>query len=146
MTPYRALVVGIRRRLRHGVDSVGARSSPASMSPVGTGASGASDTSDRPGTPDPPVDLEYSVTRTELRSFAEAIVDPRDTLALPISPDGLAATIGYAIRGAGGIGHATVSRSPAGFYSPEYWQIRVEAADGRTRAILDDAVRRRREP
>ena len=49
------------------------------------------------------------------------------------SPALLAGAIATAIRRIGGSGEPSVTRSPAGLYTPEYWHIRVNGADGSTR-------------
>ena len=57
----------------------------------------------------------------------------------PVSPDRLTAAFAGAIHRAGGSGSASVSRSPAGVYTPEYWRFRIEAADTIAQGVLDRA-------
>ena len=54
----------------------------------------------------------------------------------PVSPDRLTAAFAGAIDRAGGSGSASVSRSPAGVYTPEYWRFRIEAADTIAQGVL----------
>lgn len=52
----------------------------------------------------------------------------------PLSPLGLEALLAAAISRSGGAGRPSVSRSPAGLYSPEYWRIAVADA---SRSVVD---------
>ena len=104
-----------RRRLRPVAEPV----EPAAETPVG--------------------DVILSVVRADLDRLIAALVasgvpgQPR-----PDSPARLEGALAAIIARIGGAGHPTVIRSPAGLYTPEYWHIRVEGADLRTR----DAVGR----
>jgi len=49
--------------------------------------------------------------------------------------------LGRAIETVAGTGVPSVTRRPAGVYTPETWQIEIAQADGRTRAALEGAIR-----
>jgi hypothetical protein len=100
-----------------------------------------------PAPPDPDriEDLVVALGRVELDRFVTAIAASLDPhMPRPDSPARLAGAVATALQRAGGAGRPTVTRSPAGLYSPEYWHIRVEAADRVTRATLDQLSSGRR--
>lgn len=59
----------------------------------------------------------------------------------PVSPARLQSLLATAIDHYGGAGRATVTRSPAGLYSPEYWRIAVADASRTTVEIVSLASR-----
>jgi hypothetical protein len=90
-------------------------------------------------------DLVVALGRTELDRFVTALAASLDPhMPRPDSPARLSGAIATALQRAGGGGRATVTRSPAGLYSPEYWHVRVEGADRVTRATLDQLASGRR--
>ncbi len=75
-------------------------------------------------------DLVVAFVRPDLERFVGALatfLDPR--MPRPDSPARLAGAIGTALERIGGRGQVTVTRSPAGLYTPEYWHVRIVAAD-----------------
>ena len=74
-------------------------------------------------------DVELTIPRTHLDGFTAALVGEHGLGVGPVSPDRLTAAFAGAIDRAGGSGSPSVSRSPAGVYTPEYWRFRIEAAD-----------------
>ena len=118
-----------RRRLLGDVQPVTASRNP------GTGPSGAVDPA--------PTDLAYALGRAELERAIAILVDGAgpDT-ERPDTPARLEAALRNAIERAAGRGHPTVTRRPAGLYTPESWHIEVADADDRTRAALEPALRR----
>ena len=84
-------------------------------------------------------DVELTIPRTRLDSFAAALVGEHGMGVGPVSPDRLTAAFAAAIARAGGNGSASVSRSPAGVYTPEYWRFRIEAADAIAQGVLNRA-------
>ena len=108
--------------------------------PVGATVAG----SGRPQVPQTPrpaevhLDVELTIPRTRLEIFAFALVGEQGLGVGPVSPDRLTAAFGRAIERAGGSGSPSVTRSPAGVYTPEYWRFRIEAAD----AIAQDLLKR----
>jgi hypothetical protein len=99
--------------------------------------------------PDPPepkpdevlTTVELTIPRTHLDGFTAALVGDHAIAAGPVSPDRLTAAFAGAIDRAGGSGSPSVSRSPAGIYTPEYWRFRIEAADSIAQAVLARAGR-----
>lgn len=82
-------------------------------------------------------DLAVSLVRTELdRLVATISTSLEASAARPDSPARLAGALQAAIADVDGTGFAEVTRSPAGLYTPEYWHIRVEGADPRTRDAI----------
>ena len=84
-----------------------------------------------------PSDLAVSLIRAELDRLLEAL--SRTTAAntpRPHSPALLAGALTTAIAAACGTGCPTVTRSPAGLYTPEYWHIAIEDADEATRELM----------
>ena len=86
-----------------------------------------------------------SVVRNDLERLITALsASCQPDLPRPDSPVRLATALAAVIGRVGGAGHPVVTRSPAGLYTPEYWHIRVEGADGRTR-VVRPADRRRKD-
>ena len=92
------------------------------------------------------LDVELTVPRARLDGFAAALVGEHGLGVGPLSPAGLTAAFAGAIDRAGGSGSPSVSRSPAGVYTPEYWRFRIEAADAVAQAVLDRAGKAGRAP
>jgi hypothetical protein len=86
-------------------------------------------------------DVELTIPRARLDGFAAALVGEHGLGVGPVSPDRLTAAFNGAIDRAGGTGSASVSRSPAGVYTPEYWRFRIEAADSIAQGVLARAGR-----
>lgn len=86
-------------------------------------------------------DVELTIPRAWLDGFAAALVGEHGLGVGPVSPDRLTAAFNGAIGRAGGKGSASVSRSPAGVYTPEYWRFRIEAADSIAQGVLARAGR-----
>ena len=81
--------------------------------------------------------LVVAFVRPELERFVGALamfLDP--DMPRPDSPARVAGAIGTAIERIGGKGQATVTRSPAGLYTPEYWHVRIAGADDVTRGAI----------
>jgi hypothetical protein len=100
-----------------------------------------------PPPPDPNriEDLVVALGRADLDRFISALSSSLDPhMPRPDSPARLGGALATAIERAGGHGRPTVTRSPAGLYTPEYWHIRVEAADRVTRATIDQLQSGRR--
>jgi hypothetical protein len=98
-----------------------------------------------PPDPDRIEDLVVALGRVELDRFISALASSLDPhMPRPDSPARLAGAVATALERTGGLGRPTVTRSPAGLYSPEYWHIRVEAADRVTRSTLDQLASGRR--
>ena len=82
-------------------------------------------------------DVVVSLVRSDLDQFAAALAASLDPhMARPDSPALLAGALATAIDRMGGQGRPVVTRSPAGLYTPEYWHVRINDADARTRSIL----------
>jgi hypothetical protein len=84
------------------------------------------------------LDVELTIPRARLDDFAAALAGEHGLGVGPLSPDRLTAAFAAAIDRAGGSGSPSVTRSPAGVYTPEYWRFRIEAAD----AIAQDILKR----
>jgi hypothetical protein len=98
-----------------------------------------------PPDPDRIEDLVVALGRVELDRFVSALASSLDPhMPRPDSPARLAGALTTALERTGGLGRPTVTRSPAGLYSPEYWHIRVQAADRVTRSTLDQLASGRR--
>jgi hypothetical protein len=79
-------------------------------------------------------DLALSLVRPDLeRLFSGLAASLGPGRPRPDSPALLEAALTSAIARVGGRGRPTVTRSPAGLYTPEYWHIRVDGADAATR-------------
>jgi hypothetical protein len=89
-------------------------------------------------TADPePVDVVVALVRPDLDRFASALAKSLDpSMSPPHSPALLAAALETAIDRIGGQGKPSVTRSPAGLYTPEYWHVRIRGADALTRLAL----------
>jgi hypothetical protein len=85
--------------------------------------------------------VELTIPRMRLDDFTAALVGDHAIGVGPVSPDRLTAAFAGAIDRAGGCGSPSVSRSPAGIYTPEYWRFRIEAADSIAQAVLARAGR-----
>jgi hypothetical protein len=100
----------------------------------------------RGATPPPPPDvlepgamgaIDIAFVRAELDRFVAnlaSFLDPH--MPRPDSPARLAGALTTAIDRLGGKGRATVVRSPAGLYTPEYWHVRIDGADDVTRGAI----------
>lgn len=98
-----------------------------------------------PPDPDRIEDLVVALGRVELDRFISALASSLDPhMPKPDSPARLAGALVTALERTRGLGRPTVTRSPAGLYSPEYWHIRVEGADRVTRSTLDQLSSGRR--
>jgi hypothetical protein len=87
---------------------------------------------------DVPCDVVIAVGRSDLDRLLGALVASLDPhMARPDSPRRLEGALATAIQRVGGQGIPTVVRNPAGLYTPEYWQLRIDGADGATRSALD---------
>jgi hypothetical protein len=87
---------------------------------------------------DVPCDVVIAVGRPDLDRLMGALVASLDPhMARPDSPRRLEGALATAIQRVGGHGTPVVTRSPAGLYTPESWQLRVDGADGATRSALD---------
>ena len=81
--------------------------------------------------------VDVAFVRPELERVVaslSAYLDPH--MPRPDSPARLAGALTTAIERLGGTGRATVVRSPAGLYTPEYWHVRIDGADDVTRAAI----------
>ena len=81
--------------------------------------------------------VEVAFVRAELDRVVaslSAYLDPH--MPRPDSPARLAGALTTAIERLGGKGRASVVRSPAGLYTPEYWHVRIDGADDVARAAL----------
>jgi hypothetical protein len=98
----------------------------------------------RPAPPPLPVDappdpdaLTIAFVRPELDKFVATLagyLDPH--MPRPDSPARVSGAVATAIERCGGRGRPTVTRSPAGLYTPEYWHLRIDGADARTREAI----------
>jgi hypothetical protein len=82
-------------------------------------------------------DVVVALVRPDLDRFASALaaaLDPQ--MPRPDSPALLAGALMTAIDRIGGQGHPVVTRSPAGLYTPEYWHVRINGADARSRSVI----------
>lgn len=85
--------------------------------------------------PDPRVEVvTLALARPELeRLLAGLAASLGPGRPRPDSPALLEAALASAVARMGGCGRPTVTRSPAGLHTPEYWHIRVDGADAVTR-------------
>ena len=82
-------------------------------------------------------DLSVSLVRADLDRLLATVVAAVDPgTSRPDSPALLARALASCIERVGGTGRPEVSRSPAGVHTPEYWHVRIEAADARTREAM----------
>jgi hypothetical protein len=87
--------------------------------------------------PDTIGDVVVALVRPDLDRFAGALAASLDPhMPRPDSPALLAGALATAIDRIGGQGRPVVTRSPAGLYTPEYWHVRINGADARSRSIL----------
>ena len=89
--------------------------------------------------PAPSDDVRVALTRPELERFVSALaayLDPH--MPRPDSPARLAGALTTAIERLGGTGRPSVTRSPAGLYTPEYWHVRIDGADYIARQAVAD--------
>jgi hypothetical protein len=87
--------------------------------------------------PDEIGDVVLALGRPELERFMTAITASLDpAMPRPDSPARLAGALSTVIERAGGCGHPVVTRSPAGLYTPEYWHVRLNEANGPARSAL----------
>jgi hypothetical protein len=87
--------------------------------------------------PDTIGDVVVALVRPDLDRFAGALAASLDPhMPRPDSPALLAGALATAIERIGGQGRPVVTRSPAGLYTPEYWHVRINGADARSRSIL----------
>jgi hypothetical protein len=94
-------------------------------------------TTTAPGSATGPVDLVVTLSRSELDRFVRALAALLDPdMPRPDSPARVAGAVATAIERSRGKGQATVTRSPAGLYAPEYWHIRIAGADDATRRTM----------
>jgi hypothetical protein len=89
---------------------------------------------------DETVDLTLALGRAELERLIGALADD-DGAGRPDTPARLQAALGRIIETVAGTGIPTVTRRPAGLYTPETWQIEIVHADGNTRTAVDRALR-----
>jgi hypothetical protein len=81
--------------------------------------------------------VALSLVRAELDRLIAALAASLDpSTPRPDSPARLEDALSTVIVRIGGRGRPTVTRSPAALYSPEYWHLRVEGADARTRSAV----------
>jgi len=98
-----------------------------------------------PPDPDRIEDLVVALGRVELDRFISTLASSLDPhMPRPDSPARLGGALATALERTGGLGRPTVTRSPAGLYSPEYWHIRVEGADRITRSTIEQLSSGRR--
>lgn len=103
------------------------------------------ETAPAPPDPDRIESLVVALGRVELDRFIAALAASLDPhMPRPDSPARLGGALATMLQRVGAAGQATVTRSPAGLYSPEYWHIRVEGADRITRETLDQLSSGRR--
>jgi hypothetical protein len=82
-------------------------------------------------------DVVVALVRPDLDRFAKALAAALDPeMPRPDSPALLAGALATAIDRIGGQGRPVVTRSPAGLYTPEYWHVRINGADARSRSVL----------
>jgi len=94
------------------------------------------------GQPDGLDDLVLALGRTELDRLIVALARYLgSTDSRPDTPARLEAALSAVIARRGGRGQPQVTRRPAGLYTPEAWQVRIDGADELTRSSLERAVR-----
>lgn len=90
------------------------------------------------GPPPATEDLVLALTRAEQLAFVTSLEASIGGGPSRLdSPARLAGGLSRLIERARGCGRVTVTRSPAGLYTPEYWHIRVDGADAATRGELE---------
>jgi hypothetical protein len=91
---------------------------------------------------DPATNLTFSLSRADLERLIGALTQvPGVKSGRPDTPAQLEAALRVAIADASGTGSPTVTRLPAGIYTPETWQIEIRGADRRTQLTLERAIR-----
>jgi hypothetical protein len=91
---------------------------------------------------EPRTNLAFALGRTELERLIAALSTLADSeTGRADTPARLESALGRAIAHVGGHGRPSVTRQPAGLYTPEAWQISVEDADRTTRTALERAIR-----
>jgi hypothetical protein len=86
---------------------------------------------------DPLDDITVALGRPDLERLITGLSSLEPGMPRPDSPARLAGAVAAAIDRVGGRGQPTVTRSPAGLYTPEYWHVRIDGADAATRAALE---------
>lgn len=82
-------------------------------------------------------DVVLALGRPELERFVTALAGTLDPhMPRPDSPVRLAGALATILDRIGGQGRPTVTRSPAGLYTPEYWHVRIDGADDAARSAL----------
>ena len=87
--------------------------------------------------PEPLDDVTVALGRLELERFIAGLSSLDQGMPRPDSPARLAEAVAAAIGRVGGTGQPTVTRSPAGIHTPEYWHVRVDGANAATRGALE---------
>lgn len=94
-------------------------------------------------TPEPPLEVEYSLSRSDLQPVLRSI---RESLGLGAtaldSPARLQGALATLLRSLGGRGEPSVRRSPATLLTPEYWHVRIAGTDAATLAAIGGLIRR----
>jgi hypothetical protein len=91
---------------------------------------------------DAATDLSYSLSRFELeRLIGNLTAGSGPDEGRPDTPARLEKALSGTIETVAGVGRPTVTRRPAGLYTPETWHIEVTGADDRTREALGQAIR-----
>lgn len=86
----------------------------------------------------PAGDIVLAIGRPELDRLGLALrglLGP--DIARPDTPDRLESALAAAVQRLGGAGRPRVNRRPAGLYTPEAWQVRIESGD----PAIVDAIR-----
>jgi hypothetical protein len=86
-------------------------------------------------------DLTFALGRAELERLISALEPLPGSAGRADTPARLATALGQAIAHVEGRGRPSVTRQPAGLYTPEAWRINVEGADGTTRTAIERAIR-----
>ncbi len=118
-----------RRRLLR----VDVPSEPTAVIPVADGAIAPE------GSAEPAADIVIAIGRPELDRLGlalQGLLGP--DIARLDTPDRLEAALAAAVVQIGGAGQPRVNRRPAGLYTPEAWQVRIESGD----PSVADAIRR----
>jgi hypothetical protein len=85
--------------------------------------------------------VTFALSRTDLERLIGALMHvPGVEPGRPDTPARLEAALRVAIEDGAGKGSPTVTRRPAGIYTPETWQIEVVGADRQTQLILERAI------
>jgi hypothetical protein len=87
--------------------------------------------------PDHLDDVVLALGRPELERFVTALAGTLEAkVPRPDSPARLAGAVAAVLDQIGGQGRPTVTRSPAGLYTPEYWHVRIDGANDAARSAL----------